>query len=281
MSYIFSTRWKNICFGICAGLVALNACFGFATWIVMIVERGSLHDPLDAGSVIFGKERIIIVGFACWGLVLLTQVRSHTMKLTTDCIHYNSRHTYFSSKIRPINTSTLVSVIITGPKSLQLCNSNEASNNPSSSFNFLPRTIATFPSTNTIMDIPPNITNIPTINNANRQSLHTLLKTTISTPKFPYSTKYYSNTFNRPNFGPSNTSSNPSIPHRSAHFIPLSKLNNRVISIPLCFPRQNKKTYTKQRNFKIINTLSRIPSSSEENFTIFASYTIIPVIITS
>ena len=99
ISCIFSTRWRNICFGICAGLVALNACFGCATWIVMIVERGSLHDPLDSQSAIFGREKIIIVGFACWGLVLLTQVYSHTMKLTEDCVHYYSRHTYFSNKI--------------------------------------------------------------------------------------------------------------------------------------------------------------------------------------
>ena len=74
MSCFLSTRWRYISFGICAGLVAVNAIFGLATWIVMIVERGSLHDPLDSRSPLFGRERIIFAGFACWVLVLLVQV---------------------------------------------------------------------------------------------------------------------------------------------------------------------------------------------------------------
>lgn len=74
ISCVFSTRWRKICFGICSGLLALNACFGFAAWIVMIVERRTLHDPLDSRTAIFGRERIIAAGFASWGLVLLAQV---------------------------------------------------------------------------------------------------------------------------------------------------------------------------------------------------------------
>ena len=42
----------------------------------MIVERGTLHDPLDSRTAIFGRERIIAAGFASWGLVLATQVCS-------------------------------------------------------------------------------------------------------------------------------------------------------------------------------------------------------------
>lgn len=75
MSCLFSPRWKTISLGICGALVAFNACYGLATWIIVIIERGSLHDPLDSSSgIILGRERIIAAGFACWVLVLLTQV---------------------------------------------------------------------------------------------------------------------------------------------------------------------------------------------------------------
>lgn len=76
ISCTFSTRWRNMSFAICAGLLALNTCFGFAAWIVIIIERGTLHNPLDSRTAIFGREKIIAAGFACWGLVLLTQVWS-------------------------------------------------------------------------------------------------------------------------------------------------------------------------------------------------------------
>jgi hypothetical protein len=74
---LFPTRWKTILYGICIGLVVLNACFGLTTWIIIIIERANIQDPLDSStSLILGRERIIATGFACWVLILLTQVPS-------------------------------------------------------------------------------------------------------------------------------------------------------------------------------------------------------------
>ena len=72
---LMSTRSKRIAFGVCGGIVGIDGCFGFATWIVLIVKRQDIRDPLDSLSgVALGRERIIAIGFACWVLVLMTQV---------------------------------------------------------------------------------------------------------------------------------------------------------------------------------------------------------------
>ena len=72
---ILSHRWRGIAFGVCGVIVAIDGCFGFVAWIVMIVKREDIRDPLDSLSgVMLGRERIIAVGFACWVLVLMTQV---------------------------------------------------------------------------------------------------------------------------------------------------------------------------------------------------------------
>jgi len=72
---ILSRTSRTIAFVASAGLVVLEACFGLATWIFLVIERGKLRDFLDPESgIILGRERIIAVGSACWVIVLLTQV---------------------------------------------------------------------------------------------------------------------------------------------------------------------------------------------------------------
>lgn len=77
MSRLFSSRWKITSFIVCGSLVGVNAIFGFATWIVLTINRANIHDPLTSSStVVLGRVRIIAAGFACWVFVLLTQVTS-------------------------------------------------------------------------------------------------------------------------------------------------------------------------------------------------------------
>jgi hypothetical protein len=72
---VMSSRSRKIALGVCGGIVGIDGCFGFATWIVLIVKRQDIRDPLDSLSgVALGRERIIAIGFACWVLVLMTQV---------------------------------------------------------------------------------------------------------------------------------------------------------------------------------------------------------------
>ena len=54
--------------------MGVDAIFGFATWIILIIDRRSLLDPLGSSGVILARERIIAVGFACWVFLLMTQV---------------------------------------------------------------------------------------------------------------------------------------------------------------------------------------------------------------
>jgi hypothetical protein len=57
------------------GLIAVDAVFGFATWIVTIVRREDINARLDSyGGGILGRERIIAAGFGCWVLLLVVQV---------------------------------------------------------------------------------------------------------------------------------------------------------------------------------------------------------------
>ena len=74
VSCMMSTRWRKATFGVCGGLVGVDAIFGFATWIILIIDRRSLLDPLGSSGVILARERIIAVGFACWVFLLMTQV---------------------------------------------------------------------------------------------------------------------------------------------------------------------------------------------------------------
>jgi hypothetical protein len=74
VSSMMSNRWRKATFGVCGGLVGVDAIFGFATWIILIIDRRSLSDPLGSSGVILARERIIAAGFACWVFLLMTQV---------------------------------------------------------------------------------------------------------------------------------------------------------------------------------------------------------------
>jgi hypothetical protein len=66
---LFSRRGLKITFAVCAVLVGVNGIFGLGGWIVLIVERREIPD-----AVLLATETVIAVGFACWGVVLCTQV---------------------------------------------------------------------------------------------------------------------------------------------------------------------------------------------------------------
>src|SRR5271170_737599 len=70
VSCMLSNRWRKVTFGVCGGLLGVDAIFGFATWIVLIIDRRDLSDPLGSSSVILGRERIIAAGFVCWVFLL-------------------------------------------------------------------------------------------------------------------------------------------------------------------------------------------------------------------
>ena len=68
---LLSRRGLKITFGVCGGLVGVNGVFGLAAWIILIVDRRQIPD-----AVLLSTETVIAVGFACWGVVLCTQVPS-------------------------------------------------------------------------------------------------------------------------------------------------------------------------------------------------------------
>jgi hypothetical protein len=73
---VLSSRWRMRGFLVCGVLLAVSAVFGFTTWIITILRREDIVERLDSyGGGILGRERIIAAGFACWVLLLITQVR--------------------------------------------------------------------------------------------------------------------------------------------------------------------------------------------------------------
>jgi hypothetical protein len=59
----------------CAMILTLDGTFGFTSWIVVVLRRGEIRDPLDSlGQVMLGRPNVIAAGFACWVLLLICQV---------------------------------------------------------------------------------------------------------------------------------------------------------------------------------------------------------------
>ena len=76
MLCILSPKWKTISFSIGGILVMIDGCYGLATWIILIIKRQAIRDPLESVSgYILGRERIIAAGFACWIFLLMLQVQ--------------------------------------------------------------------------------------------------------------------------------------------------------------------------------------------------------------
>lgn len=74
-SSVLSVRWRTIAYILCGTTVGINALFGLTTWVLIIVKRVDIRDPLDSlGGVTLGRERIIAIGFACWVFLLMSQV---------------------------------------------------------------------------------------------------------------------------------------------------------------------------------------------------------------
>jgi hypothetical protein len=76
---LLSRRGLKITFAVCGTLVAVDGIFGLAGWIVLIVERKEIPD-----AVLLATETVIAVGFACWGVVLCTQVPPKSLCVGTD-----------------------------------------------------------------------------------------------------------------------------------------------------------------------------------------------------
>ena len=75
LTSVLTSRWKKISFVICGSVVVVAGVFGFASWIVLIIERNNILDPLDSLSgVALGRDRIIAAGFACWTFFFIIQV---------------------------------------------------------------------------------------------------------------------------------------------------------------------------------------------------------------
>jgi hypothetical protein len=56
-------------------IVGVDGLYGFATWVVLVLKRGDIRDPLDSLSgMLLSRERIISAGFACWVLMTICQV---------------------------------------------------------------------------------------------------------------------------------------------------------------------------------------------------------------
>jgi len=68
---LFSRRTLKVAFAFVTVLGVINAVFGLAAWIMLIVERAEVPS-----GVILGREAVIATGFACWGFVLCTQVET-------------------------------------------------------------------------------------------------------------------------------------------------------------------------------------------------------------
>jgi len=69
-----SRRWRGWIWGIVGGQVVVGGIFGFATWIILIVDREEIKDVLMQSGIILSRDKIIAAGFACWVLVFITQV---------------------------------------------------------------------------------------------------------------------------------------------------------------------------------------------------------------
>ena len=47
---VLSHRWRKVAFFSCAAVVGVNAFFGLTTWVLMIIKRADIRDPLDSLS---------------------------------------------------------------------------------------------------------------------------------------------------------------------------------------------------------------------------------------
>lgn len=73
---VLTTHWKKIWFIICGSVIGVAGLFSFASWIVIIIERNSILDPLDSlNGVVLARDRIIAAGFACWTFLFIIQVQ--------------------------------------------------------------------------------------------------------------------------------------------------------------------------------------------------------------
>ena len=94
---VLSSRWRKIAFGVSGGIIVLDGFYGFATWIVLVLQRGDIRDPLDSLSgFMLGRERIIAAGFACWVLMTVCQVipSEICIVLTEGCISHHSAESF-------------------------------------------------------------------------------------------------------------------------------------------------------------------------------------------
>src|SRR5271169_4819527 len=90
VSCMISNRWRKATFGVCGALIGVDVIFGFATWIILIIDRRSISDPLASSSVILARERIIAAGFACWAFLLITQVSPIGLQELISRLHLSS-----------------------------------------------------------------------------------------------------------------------------------------------------------------------------------------------
>jgi hypothetical protein len=140
-------RVKKVAFGLCGGLICVNGCYGFVTWILLIIKRSRIKDPLGVGNGL-GRDGIIAVGLTCWAIVLLAQVLPLIMALTSlDWIHHYPCDTNVQKDLS-IRSNPIVR--LQRVKSLKLRNSNATRNNPSPTQNKF--TLRLFASTYSIMD---------------------------------------------------------------------------------------------------------------------------------
>src|SRR5438045_4127532 len=60
---MFSDRWRKTIVFLCTTALVIDGGCGAASWIVLVLKRDEVRDPLDSlGGVALGRERIIAAG---------------------------------------------------------------------------------------------------------------------------------------------------------------------------------------------------------------------------